>query len=103
LTKATSSSPGKQLLIVIDAINQFDDAYNASSVDWLPDTICPGILVLFLVYLHRVGLSVVVSTLKGTCLDNLNRRQEIYLEIVTIQGKQMKYWLENSAQKREKK
>ncbi len=51
----------KELLLVFDALNQFDDSYSPSTLDWIPEEIPPG-------------LHIVVSTLKGIFLENLARR-----------------------------
>eukprot|EP00727_Mastigamoeba_balamuthi_P007207 m51a1_g3106 putative telomerase protein component 1-like (1777) ;mRNA; r:128486-138813 len=51
-----------RLLIVVDALNQLDDAYGALGLEWLPlET--------------AANVDVVVSTLPGRCLDVLRRRE----------------------------
>jgi hypothetical protein len=51
LEEATDINKKSRLLILIDAINQFDDNYNVSSMDWIPEILL-------------MGLKIVVSTLK---------------------------------------
>lgn len=44
LSEAVKKTRKRKLLIVIDAINQFDDAYNVGSLDWIPEILPPGII-----------------------------------------------------------
>jgi telomerase protein component 1 len=59
---ASAISKKRKILLVFDALNQFDDSYSPSSLDWFPEGL-PS------------GLRIVVSTLKGEWLDNLRRRE----------------------------
>eukprot|EP01114_Cavostelium_apophysatum_P006997 TRINITY_DN1864_c0_g1_i2.p1 TRINITY_DN1864_c0_g1~~TRINITY_DN1864_c0_g1_i2.p1 ORF type:complete len:1456 (+),score=157.69 TRINITY_DN1864_c0_g1_i2:62-4429(+) len=61
----TKSGRTKSLLIVIDALNQFDETFNASSMDWLPEQMPANVWF-------------VVSTLKGVVLDNLRKRPSVH-------------------------
>eukprot|EP01105_Mastigella_eilhardi_P008303 TRINITY_DN2021_c4_g2_i1.p1 TRINITY_DN2021_c4_g2~~TRINITY_DN2021_c4_g2_i1.p1 ORF type:complete len:1404 (-),score=366.79 TRINITY_DN2021_c4_g2_i1:51-4172(-) len=49
------------IVVILDALNQLDQSFNSHSLDWLP-TAFPS------------NVRVVVSTLKGKCLDVLRRR-----------------------------
>ncbi len=50
-----------KVLLVIGALNQLDESYFAHQLDWLPSPL-------------PKGLKLIVSTLKGDCLDALRRR-----------------------------
>lgn len=48
----------KYILIVFDAVNQFDETNNPSNLEWFPESLPKGV-------------KFVVSTLSGIYLDNL--------------------------------
>ncbi|ELR16687.1 NACHT domain containing protein [Acanthamoeba castellanii str. Neff] len=58
----------RRLVLIIDALNQLDESYNAHSLDWLPREL-------------PKGLRVVVSTLRGSCLDSINRRPNVQITV----------------------
>lgn len=43
LSQCAAANTKRRLLIVIDALNQFEDSYNASALDWLPDPLPSGV------------------------------------------------------------
>ncbi len=64
VSQIRSYSGQKTLLIVLDAINQLEDNYGASSLEWLPEAL-PG------------NVRLVVSTLKGKWLEALQKRYSL--------------------------
>jgi WD40 repeat protein len=62
-----AASQGKVLLI-LDALNQLDESYNAHTLNWLP-------------YKLPKNLRVILSTLEGDCLEALRCRRPAPLEI----------------------
>ncbi|KAH3757934.1 telomerase protein component 1 [Pelomyxa schiedti] len=57
-----------QIVLIIDALNQLDTSYNAHSLDWLPNT-------------FPTNVKIVVSTLRGKCLEVLQRRETTELTV----------------------
>ena len=59
----------RHVVILIDAINQFDSAHNAHSMRWLPDTL-------------PANARIIMTTLPGTVLDALRARREPPVEVM---------------------
>lgn len=55
-------------VLFIDALNQLDESHSATTLDWLPHLLPPG-------------LALIVSTLEGGCLTSLRRRRPSPLEV----------------------
>lgn len=67
---------GKKNLIVIDALNQLDGSNRSHSLEWLPSTLPKGI-------------KIVISCLKGDCLDILQGRRtpSILVDALSIEDR----------------
>ncbi len=62
------ASAQRQVVILIDAINQMDAAHNAHSMRWLPDTLA-------------ANARIIMTTLPGPALDALRARREPPVEV----------------------
>ncbi len=51
---SSSSRPdNKKLVIILDALNQLDESYNAHSLDWLPKILPKVSKMYFALFLHQ--------------------------------------------------
>ena len=66
----SNTGRGSKLLVLLDGLDLLEDKHNGCSMDWLPDEIPDGVVII---------LSVVES---GQCMSNLRRRKPAPAEVI---------------------